>query len=173
MTRRTVRNDGDGEGRRVVAPRRWSKGHCYEDFVVGHHFDHHWGRTLNEGDNSLFCTSTLAWLPLHLNARYARDLGHPAVVLHPMLVFCTVLGLSVEDLSEGGGAMLGVDDVVFHRSAYPGVTVTATSTVLAKRESSSRPTQGIVTWDTHGHDEDGETLVTFRRTNLVMRRVAR
>jgi acyl dehydratase len=81
-----------------------------------------------------------------------------------------VLGLSVEDLSEGGGAMLGVDDVRFHRPAYPGVTVTATSAVVAKRESSSRPEQGIVTWETEGHDEDAHALVTFRRTNLVVRR---
>jgi acyl dehydratase len=42
--------------------------------------------------------------------------------------------------------------------------------VLAKRESASRPTFGIVTWRTQGHDEHGELLVQFDRTNLVRRR---
>src|SRR5438093_6055018 len=30
------------------------KGHAFEDFHEGQVFEHHWGRTLNEGDNSLF-----------------------------------------------------------------------------------------------------------------------
>ncbi|TMB58178.1 MAG: MaoC family dehydratase, partial [Deltaproteobacteria bacterium] len=32
------------------------KGHAFEDFHDGQVFEHHWGRTLNEGDNSLFAT---------------------------------------------------------------------------------------------------------------------
>src|SRR4029450_9074487 len=36
------------------------KGHSFEDFQEGGVFEHHWGRTLNAGDNSLFTTTTLA-----------------------------------------------------------------------------------------------------------------
>jgi acyl dehydratase len=150
----------------------WRKGRCFEDFEVGQVFEHHWGRTLTDGDNALFSTSTLALLPLHLNAAYAREQGHPDVVLNPMLVFCTTFGLSVEDLSEGrgGGAFLGVDDLRFEQHAHPGVTITARSTVVATKESASRPHQGIVTWRTEGCDEEGTVLVSFQRTNLIMRR---
>ena len=35
------------------------KGHAFEDFDDGQLFEHHWGRTLNEGDNSLFATLAL------------------------------------------------------------------------------------------------------------------
>src|SRR5213594_4126235 len=35
------------------------KGHAFEDFHEGQFFEHHWGRTLNEGDNSLFATVVL------------------------------------------------------------------------------------------------------------------
>jgi itaconyl-CoA hydratase len=155
-----------------AAPRYWGKGNRFEDFTVGQQLEHHWGRTLSEADNTLFCTSTLTWLPLHLNADYARSQGHETVVLHPLLVFCTVLGLSVEDLSESGGAFLGVDDLHFVEPAYPGVTVYGRSTVLAMRESASRPTQGIVTWQTEGVDADGRLLIDFKRSNLIMRRDA-
>lgn len=154
------------------ATRLWEHGRYFEEFEVGQTFEHHWGRTLNDGDNSLFSTSTLAWLPLHLNAAYARDEGHPSVVLNPMLVFATVFGLSVEDLSEGGGggAFLGVDDLQFLQPAYPGTTVSGRSTVVATKDSASRPHQGIVTWHTEGVDDDGRLLVSFTRTNLIMRR---
>ena len=56
-----------------------------------------------------------------------------------MLVFTTVFGLSVEDLSEAGGLFLGVDDLTYGVPVYPGDTLTARSTVRDMRESASRP----------------------------------
>ena len=146
------------------------KGHAFEDFEVGRRFDHHWGRTLTDGDNALFTTVTLAYNPLYFNAEYARAQGHRAVVINPMLVLCTVVGLSVEDLSEAGGPFLGVDDLTFHRPAYPGDTLTAHSTVVSVRESGSRPEFGIVTWHTEGRNQHGDVVVDYKRTNLVAKR---
>lgn len=149
------------------------RGRDYEDFDVGQVFHHHWGRTINEGDNSLFSTLTLSFNPLYFNAEYARAHGHPNVVVNPMLVFLVVFGLSVEDLSEGGGLFLGVDSLTFHRPVYPGDTLTARSTVVEKRPSASRPDSGIVTWHTAGFNQRGEPVVEFRRSNLLRRREAR
>jgi itaconyl-CoA hydratase len=152
--------------------KKWPKGNHYEDFKLGHVYHHHWGRTLNEGDNSLFSTLTLSFNPLYFNADYAHAHGHGGVVLNPMLIFLTVFGLSVEDLSEAGGLFLGVDDLKFHRTVYPGETLSARSTVLDKRESASRPESGIVSWHTEGHNSRGELVIDFRRTNLVSKRNA-
>jgi acyl dehydratase len=146
------------------------KGHAFEDFHAGQVFEHHWGRTLCTGDNALFTTATLAITPLYVNAEYARAHGHPDVVVHPLLVLCTAVGLSVEDLSEAGGPFLGVDDVRFARPVYPGDTLTARSTVVAARASESRPGFGIVTWRTEAQNQRGEIVVGFERTNLVARR---
>jgi len=148
------------------------KGHAFEDFEAGQVFEHHWGRTLNEGDNSLFATVALRFLPLYFNAEYARAHGHPGVVVDPLLVLCTVIGLSVEDLSEAGGPFLGVEEVEFLRPVYPGDTLTARSVVVAKRESESRPAFGVVTWETQGRNQRGEVVVSYRRTNLVAKRRA-
>ena len=143
------------------------KGHAFEEFTPGRRFHHHWGRTLTEADNTLFTTATLAYNPLYFNAEYAHAAGHPAVVVNPMLVLCTVVGLSVEDLSEAGGPFLGVDDLTFHRPVYPGDTVTAESTVVSARESDSRPGFGVVTWHTEARNQRGEIVVDYKRTNLV------
>jgi acyl dehydratase len=148
------------------------KGRQFEDFHDGQVFEHHWGRTINDGDNALFTTLALRHTPLYFNAEYARAHGHPGVVVDPLLVLCTVVGLSVEDLSEGGGPFLGVDDVEFARPVYPGDTVTARSTVLSKRDSESRPQFGIVTWRTEGRNQRGEVVVSYRRSNLVVKRGA-
>ncbi|KUO53676.1 MAG: dehydratase [Sphingomonadales bacterium BRH_c3] len=148
----------------------WPKGNLYEDFHVGQKFEHHWGRTIFESDNALFSTLTLSFVPLYFNRTYAKSHGHPDVVLNPQLLFNVTLGLSVEDCSEIGGPFLGVYNLVYHKPAYPGVTLTASSTTVDMRVSGSNPEMGIVTWETEGRDEDGDLLVSFRRSNLVRRR---
>lgn len=135
--------------------------------MVGKKFEHHWGRTITAGDNALFSTATCNWNPMYLNAEFAGAHGHPDFVVNPMLVLCTVAGLSVEDLSEAGGPFLGVDEVVFRHPVYPGDTLTARSTVVSARESESRPGFGVVTWHTEGFNQRGELVIDYKRTNLV------
>lgn len=147
-----------------------ARGNSFEAFTPGRVFDHHWGRTITAGDNALFTTTTHAYNPLYLDAEQARAEGHPDVVVNPMLVLCTVVGLSVEDLSEAGGPFLGLDQLTFHRAVHPGDTLRARSTVVEARESASRPGMGIVTWHTEGRNQRGEVVVDYRRTNLVAKR---
>ncbi len=143
------------------------KGRLYEDFEVGQKFDHHWGRTISESDTTLFSTLTLAFNPLYFNRDYAKAHGHPDIVVNPQLLFNVVLGLSVEDCSEIGGPFLGVYDLVYDRSIYPGATVVAKTETLEKRLSSSDPRNGIVTWRTEGFDSAGQRICGFRRSNIV------
>ena len=56
---------------------KWRKGNHFEEFTVGQEFVHHWGRTINEGDNSLFSSLTLAYNPQYFNAEFAKAHGHP------------------------------------------------------------------------------------------------
>ena len=148
------------------------KGHSFEQFEVGQVFEHHWGRTLTDADNALFTTATLAYNPLYFNAEYARAHDYEGTVVNPMLLLCTAVGLSVEDLSEAGGPFLGVNQIRFHKPVYPGDTVTARSTVVDARQSGSRPDFGIVTWETETQNQHGDTVLTYRRTNLVAKRSA-
>jgi itaconyl-CoA hydratase len=150
----------------MSGPRVWPKGHRYEDFEPGRVFVHHWGRTITEGDNTLFTTLTQAYNPLYFNAEFARAHDHPGVVANPMLVFGVVFGLSVEDLSEAGGPFLGIEELSFHAPVYPGDTLTARSTVVDRRTSTSRPGEGIVTWHTEGFNQSDVRVIDFKRSNL-------
>lgn len=151
--------------------KKWPKGNGLDDMQVGQVFEHHWGRTLSEADNTQFSTMTLHFNPLYFNSEYAREHDHPSVVINPMLVFLTVFGLSVEDLSESGGAFLGVEDLSFHQPVYPGETLTARSKVVDLRDSGSRPDAGIATWHTEGFNQRGERVIDFHRTNMIAKRL--
>lgn len=149
------------------------RGNSFDDFTVGMVFDHHWGRTIEQSDNSLFSLTTLQFNPLFFNREYAKADGHRDIVVASMLVFATVFGLSVEDLSERGGAFLGVDDLSFDVPVHVGDTLTARSTVQALRPSKSDPNYGIATWLTEGFNQRGDRVIIFTRSNLVPRRDAK
>jgi acyl dehydratase len=147
------------------------KGNRFEDFEVGRVFKHHWGRTLTEAESTQFSTLTLHFNPHYFNAAFAKAHGHPGLVVNPMLVFTTTFGLSVEDLSEGGGPFLGVNELTFHKHVYPGDSLRAESVVLDRRVSDSHKGFGIVTWHTKGFNQDenheDDLVIDFKRTNLV------
>jgi len=147
-------------------------GRMFEDFHVGQTFEHRRGRTMESADSVTFCAATCNWSPLYLDKSFATANGHPERPINPALVASVVIGLTVEDLSEIAGPFLGMESCVFERSVYPGDTLTATSKVLECRLSKSRVGSGVVTWQTVGLNQRGETVLTLVRSNLVKNRVA-
>ena len=143
------------------------RGNRYEDFDLGRRFTHHWGRTVTAADNTLFSTLTLHYNPQYCNEAFARANGHQTTPINPLLVFNTVFGLTVEDLSEGGGPFLGVDDLSYGVVVYPGDTLFARSEVIAKRLASNRPGFGIVTWHSLGTNQQDQQVIDYKRSNLV------
>jgi itaconyl-CoA hydratase len=53
---------------------------------------------------------------------------------------------------------------------FAGDTLYAETSVLSKRESARRPTQGIVTGRPTGRKADGAEVISFERTVLVPKR---
>jgi itaconyl-CoA hydratase len=145
------------------------RGHTLADFEVGRVFEHRQRKTLLESDNALFTTLTLHYNRHYLDREFARAAGFLDIVINPLLVFNLVFGISVEDLSEGGGPFLGVAALEYHSPVYAGDTLNARSTVLAARLSSKHLHYGIVTWATQGFNQQAQAVVSYERSNLVRR----
>jgi acyl dehydratase len=144
-------------------------GHTFADFQVGRIFQHRQRKTILESDNSLFTTLTLHYNPLYLDRERAKAAGFRDILVNPLLVFNTVFGISVEDLSEGGGPFLGVEALEYGVPVFADDTLSASSTVLSARTSAKHEHYGIVAWSTQGRNQAGELVITFTRTNLVRR----
>ena len=157
---------------REVAPGRWraSAGRYFEDFTVGDVYEHRPGRTISEADNTWFTLLTMNQHPLHFDAAYAAksEFGRP--VVNSCLTLSIVAGMSVADVSQKAIANLGWGDIKLTAPVFVGDTVYAESEVLAKRESQSRPTQGVVTVRTTGKKADGTAFISFERNVLVPKR---
>ncbi len=152
-----------------VGPQRFreSYGRYYEDFTVGDVYEHRPGRTITQTDNTWFTLLTMNQHPLHFDLEYAAksEFGKPLV--NSALTLSIVAGMSVSDISQKTIANLGWDKIKLTAPVFADETVYAESEVLAKRESKSRPTQGIVTVKSTGKKADGTVFMTFERSMLI------
>jgi acyl dehydratase len=145
-------------------------GRCYEDFEVGAIYEHRPGRTISEADNTWFTLLTMNTHPLHFDAEYAAKSEFGRIVVASPLTLAIVTGMSVSDISQKAIANLGWTDIVMPAPVFVGDTLYAESEVLEKRQSKSRPTQGIVTVATRGLKADGTLCMSFVRKILIPKR---
>jgi itaconyl-CoA hydratase len=145
-------------------------GRYYEEFTVGDTYKHWPGRTITAADNTWFTLLTMNQHPLHFDEEYAKGTEFGKPLVNSALTLAIVAGMSVADVSQKAIANLGWTDIVMPAPVFNGDTLYAESTVLEKRESKSRPNQGIVTVATRAWKQDGTTVMTYKRTVLVPKR---
>lgn len=152
-----------------ISPNRFreSFGRYYEDFEVGHCYEHRPGRTITENDNIWFTLLTMNTHPLHFDNAYAAKSEFGQALVNSCLTLSIVVGMSVSDISQKAIGNLGWNDIKLTAPVFCGDTLYAESTVLRKRESASRPTQGIVTVRTVGKKADGTQVISFERSVLI------
>lgn len=153
----------------TVGERRFreSFGRCFEEFEVGDVYEHRPGRTVTENDNIWFTLLTMNTHPLHFDNAYAAKSEFKKPLVNSCLTLSIVVGMSVSDVSQKAIGNLGWNDIKLTAPVFIGDTLYAESTVLSKRESASRPTQGIVSVYTVGRKADGSEVISFERTVLV------
>lgn len=149
-----------------------SFGRFYEDFGVGEVYRHPLGRTISEADNTWFTLLTMNTNPMHFDRRYAERSEFGRILVNSTLTVAIVAGQSVIDTSQLAFANLGWDEIRLSHPVFVGDTLYSESQVVETRPSSSRPHGGIVTIRTRGLNQDGDQVVSWKRTFFVYRRGA-
>ena len=156
------------EAKRVGDKRfRESYGRYFEDFEIGDVYEHRPGRTITETDNTWFTLLTMNQHPLHFDKEYGAKTEFGKVLVNSCLTISLVTGMSVSDISQKTIANLGWDKVRLSGPVFVGDTLYAESRVLSKRESNSRPNQGIVSVETKGIKQDESVVISFERSMLI------
>lgn len=155
-----------------ISPQRYraSYGRYLEDFVVGDVYEHRPGRTITDNDNIHFSLMTMNAHPMHCDAAYAAKSEFGRLLVNSGLSLAVVLGMTVNDVSAKAIANLGWKEIKLTAPVFGGDTLYAESKVLEKRESKSRPTQGIVTTHTKAFNQNGIMVMEFIRVSLIARR---
>jgi len=148
-------------------------GKYYDDLEVGMVIKHELGRTLTEMDNVLFSSLTLNTQPLHINEDFASKTEFGQRIVNGLFSLALVVGISVPDLTQGTIlANLGYEKISHPHPLYHGDTLYVETEIVGKRESQSRPNQGLVTMKHTGRNQNGVVCVEVTRTALFHKRSA-
>ena len=144
-------------------------GRFFEDYRLGEVIAHAVPRTLSGGERALYHALYPARHALQSSDAFARACGLPAAPLDDLIVFHTVFGRSVPDISLNAVANLGYAEGRFLRPVWPGDTLTATSEVIGRKRNSSG-TSGVVWVRTRGVDQHGSAVLDYVRWVMLRTR---
>ena len=144
------------------------RGLWFDEMEIGTVYKHAPGRTITEADNTWFTAVTMNTQALHLDAAFAASEPFGQRLVNSMFTLATIVGLSVSQLTQGTiVANLGFSEVKFPHPLFHGDTLYAETRILDKRESKSRPGQGIVTLEHTGRNHNGEVVAQAIRQTMV------
>ena len=143
-------------------------GRPYDEWKEGDTVAHALRRTVTETDNLLISTLTHNPQPLHLDAEAAKDTEFGRILVNSCFTFSLLVGASVADTTEGVlVANLGFDEVKFPSPVFVGDTLRFESEAVSLRESKSRPTAGLVTWEHRAINQRDEIVCSCLRMALI------
>ncbi len=145
------------------------QGRFFEDYRLGETIVHAVPRTLSGGERALYHALYPARHALQSSDAFAQACGLPAAPLDDLVVFHTVFGKTVPDISQNAVANLGYAEMRWLRPVFPGDTLAATSRVIGLKETSRR-NAGIVWVRTTGTDQTGRAVIDYVRWVMVRKR---
>jgi acyl dehydratase len=144
----------------------------FEDFPIGHVFEHRLRRTVTQMDNMLFSNMTLNPQPLHIDRQFCEqetEWGKP--LMNSLFTLGLMIGISVNDLTVGTTiANLGMTEVKFPHPLFENDTMHCTTEVIGKRESKSRKGAGIVDLHHRAFNQADVLVAECRRQAFMLMR---
>ena len=145
----------------------------FEEFEIGQTFVHEIRKTVTEADNMQFCAMTYNPAAIHIDHEYAKTTEFGKPLVNSIFTLGLVVGLSVQDTTLGTTVgNLGWEEVAFPAPVFAGDTIRVETAVVGLRDSKSRPTQGIVTFEHVGFNQREEVVCRCRRVALMLQRTA-
>jgi len=142
-----------------------SYGRYFDELETGQEFRHWPGRTITEFDDTLFSLMSMNQHPVHIDEHFAQGTQHGKRLVEGPLVISLVIGLSQADI--GGRAIQTIEysDVRHLGPVFHGDTIYAESKIVAKRELPGG--RGIITIESRGLNQRGETVLSMQRGIIV------
>jgi acyl dehydratase len=142
-----------------------------EDFEVGRVFEHEIRRTVTEMDNTLFSCLTHNPQPLHIDHEFASKTEWGKPLVNSLFTLGVMIGISVNDTTLGTTiGNLGMSEVKFPKPVFHGDTLRATTEIVSRRETRSRPDAGIVEFLHKAYNQRGELVAECRRQGMMRKR---
>jgi len=138
----------------------------FEDVIVGETYEHRPGKTFTADESVTQTLRALDQTPALTDAHFHESTVRGPMTITPLHVLAVMTGMMTKTFSRIV-ANLAWKNVKFHAPVRAGDTLYAESAVLEKRESKSRPGQGVLHVRTLAKTHDGRVVCSFERMILV------
>lgn len=136
----------------------------WEEFEVGRRYDTY-GRTVTEGDLSLFCAFVGYHVPLFIDEEYAKRTQYGGRIAPSAFTMAVSTAMTEGLFRNTVITLLSVERGRFLAPVRAGDTIRTEVEVLSKRETRD-PEKGIVSFRDHVLNQRGETV--FEIDKIVM-----
>ncbi len=143
-----------------------ARGRFFDDYRLGETIRHAVPRTLSGGERALYHAFYPARHALHSSDHFARSCGLDAAPLDDLIVFHTVFGKTVPDISLNAVANLGYAEGRFLAPVFPGDTLRAESEVIGLKQNSNGQS-GVVWVRSRGLNQRDEPVLEYVRWVMV------
>jgi 3-hydroxybutyryl-CoA dehydratase len=140
----------------------------WEEFEVGARYPTY-GRTITEGDLSLFCAFVGYHVPLFIDEEYARRTPYGGRIAPSAMTMAISTAMTEGLFRTTVIALLSVERGRFLAPVRPGDTITTEVEVLSKKETSD-PTRGVVVFRDQVVNQRGELVFEIDKATLIRRR---
>ena len=141
-------------------------GRFFEDYAVGDVIRHAVPRTLSGGERALYHALYPARHALYSSDQFAQSCGLRGSPIDDMIVFHTVFGKTVPDISLNAVANLGYAEARFLKPVWAGDTLQSTSEVIGVKQNSNGKT-GVVWVRTRGLNQHDDVVLEYVRWVMV------
>ena len=142
----------------------------YEEFEVGHRYPTY-GRTITEGDLSLFCALIGYHVPLFIDEEFAKTTVYGGRIVPSAMIMAISTGQTEFLFRTTVIGLLSVERGRFLAPVRPGDTVTTEVEVVSMRET-RKPGQGLIVFRDHLLNQHGKTVYQVDKTTLIRCRPA-
>lgn len=144
-------------------------GRFFEDYRLGETIRHAAPRTLAGGEKAVYQALYPARHAIHSSAEFAARCGLAGGPFDDLIVFHTIFGKTVPDISLNAVANLGYAEGRWLATVHPGDTLTASSEVIGLKQNSNGKS-GVVWVRTTGVNQHETPVLEYVRWVMVRKR---
>lgn len=156
---------------RQIEPGVWREeiGIYFDDLVAGEIFEHRPGKTFSAEEIRLHALRSIELSPQHSNQHFVDCHGDGRLQVTEPYVVGAVTALTTRTFDRVV-ANLGWKNIQLKAPVYSGDTLYAMSRILDKRESKSRPDQGIMHVHSEAFNQNGQSVCAYERHFLIYKK---
>lgn len=138
----------------------------FEYLEPGEIYEHRPGRTFSAQENRLHALRSIELCPQYSDDNYIKKYAQNKMLIAEPFLVGTLTALTTRTFDRVV-ANLGWKNIKMLAPVYAGDTIYAVSEILDKRESKSRPTQGIMHVRSDAYNQDNKLVCSYERNFLI------